>query len=584
MAAVLWLPATTAQAERPGAERLLAFVPQPASATPQPMTEEHQRGLFPAVGLPGNTADQRQWLAYHEAWLAHHRDPADPAIRRRLRLPDQAAIQVEVTDGQAAARSLQRAVAIPWRQPLLLETEHFWVVADLPHDQATQLAEELERFFAVWTQWYFPLWSQRRSWDGGTSGGAGRRPPQRRQAGPPADKHRVVALGDRQQYLAALRSEAAPVEQSVGYYAAPQRITFLLAAPSADDPSANDPVAAAVDARATLYHELTHQLLAEATDSRLRTLPGQRSGFWLAEGIACFMESLHIDSSIATVGGWEASRLQFARQYVLGSSGEVALPALRLLGQAAFQRQANLSVLYALAAADVHATVDRQPAGGRAGSDDANADPGDGWQTVLEQLADLYAVRSVGGGRATFDLPNDLVGFLKLDDQRLTPIVRDDLLNLCLARCDVTAEGLKRIPPQHQLRWLDLTGLSLQTTDVVRLAPNVSGLAQLSLEATSVNESLADWIGGAPRLRELDLSWTRVGDRTLKAVSPAAPLETLWLTGTQVSDASLERIAGWQSLRQVDLQRTPVTDEGLQRLKTLRPDLVVNPLQLLRQP
>lgn len=561
------------------AQHLMAYVPQAADATSAggrpavPAT-----GRFPASLVQPMTADQRHWLAYHQAWQAHARDPAAAEPRSLLGLPPRDAVRVTIGPGTAAAGSMARSVRVPWRQPLLVETDHFWIIADLPQTPAGQLAEDLERFHAVWTQLFFPLWNQRRHWEGGTaadSATSGRPAPRRPRPGnprspattPPPDKHWVVVLGDRQQYNAALRGEAAPVDQSVGYYAAPQRITYLLHPTAADDS-----VMAAAEAAATRYHELTHQLLAEATDSRLRTLPGERSGFWLAEGIACFMESTHIAETVATVGGWEASRLQFARHHLLGRGGPVALPALRQLGRAAFQRQADLSALYSLAAADVHATVD--------------AADGHGWYAILDQLAELYAIRGAAspGGRAaaTAALTDDLHRYLRLDDGRLTPLDRNDLLNLCLARCSLTDAAVQRVAPQHQLRWLDLTGLPLSSAAIVRLAATAGGLEQLSLEATAADDQLADWIAAANRLQELDLSWTDVGDRTLLALPADAPLETLWLTGSQVSDHAIEPIAARQQLKQIDLQQTNVSEQGLQRLRQLRPDLTINPLQLLR--
>src|SRR5690606_35041384 len=133
--------------------------------------------------------------------------------------------------------------------------------------------------------------------------------------------------------------------------------------------------------------------------------------------------------------------------------------------------------------------------------------------------------------------------YLRLDDARLTPVQRDDLTHLCLARCQVRPESLIRIAPQRSLRWLDLTGLPVEVADVTRLCPDPAGLRQLSLEATAVDDALAGWLSAAESLQELDLSWTQTGDACLANLAPATPLETLWLTGSQVSDRSLEKIA-----------------------------------------
>jgi hypothetical protein len=53
------------------------------------------------------------------------------------------------------------------------------------------------------------------------------------------------------------------------------------------------------------------------------------------------------------------------------------------------------------------------------------------------------------------------------------------------------------------------------------------------------------------------------------------------LTGSRITDASIDRIAAWRSLRRVDTQRTQVTDAGRARLARLRPDLTIDPLELV---
>lgn len=540
-----WLPLATAA-------RFIAVVPQATSAAGGDFSSAAaEQAARPPVS--GASADPL-WLEYLAAWQQHFDDPADAQARQRLGLPAAEAVAVEVGDGTGLARSLARSLRVRWSQPLRVETDHFLILADAPREAAVEIAIDLERYFAVWTQLFFPLWKDRQRWEQTSRRSAAR-------GAVMGGKLRVVVFRDPDQYAAALAAEGPAISRSTGYYSSSARLMFLRQSRSGEDSG---------EAVATRYHELTHQLLAEATESRLRVPPGERQDFWLLEGIACYMESTAIAGGLATVGGWESSRLQFARHRALVSGQMLPLRQLQSLGRQAFQRHAELAQLYAFASAYCHQLIDR--------------DDGEGLGDLLSRLAKLYQVRFAGTPLPPPAEPSDLAEYLRLDETRLTPVARDDLRDLCLARCSLQPEALRRITPQRSLNWLDLTGLSVQSADVTRLYPNPASLRQLSLEATAVDDDLADWLGGAETLEELDLSWTRVGDACLASLPATAPLETLWLTGSQISDRSLDRIAAIKSLQRVDLQRTAVTAAGRQRLRELRPDLTLDPLELVAAP
>ncbi len=540
----LWLPPTTAA-------RFIVVVPQAADAKRGDFsTTVAERAARPPVG--GKSSDSL-WLDYLAAWQHHFEDPTDRAIRQRLGLPATEAVAVEVSDGATVARGLARTVRARWNQPLRVETEHFLILADVPREAAVEIATDLERYFAVWTQLFFPLWKDRQRWDQAS----------RRQAARGTvlgAKLRVVVFRDPDQYAAALAAEGPAIGRSTGYYSSSARLMFLRQSRSGE---------ATDEALATRYHELTHQLLAEATESRLRVPPGERQDFWLLEGIACYMESTAIEGGFATVGGWESSRLQFARHRALVVGEMLPLEQLQSLGRQAFQRHSELAQLYAFASAYCHQLIDRHD--------------GEGLIDVLSRLAKLYQVRFSGAPSSNPE-QSDLVEYLRLDEARLTPVGRGNLSDLCLARCPLTSASLGRIAPQPSLQWLDLTGLPVQTADVARLCTSSATLRQLSLEATAIDDHLGPWLSEAESLQELDLSWTQAGDACVASLPATVPLETLWLTGSQVSDRSLERIAAIKSLQRVDLQRTAVTAAGRQRLRQLRPDLTLDPLELVAAP
>ncbi|HBJ35142.1 MAG TPA: hypothetical protein DDZ51_10385 [Planctomycetaceae bacterium] len=513
--------------------------------------------------VPGAQSGDQLWSGYLDAWRQHASNPADASVRQRLGLPAEEPASTKPIDSRSLVRMMPKGLQVDWVAPQGVETENFLLIADVPVEVAIQVAIDLESFYAVWSQLFFPLWKDRQRWDQSQTRTSNRPTTPR---GSPLNKMRVLVLRDTDQYQKALKAEGTQIGQSTGYYSGNLRTTFLLhSARDAQPASAGD------ESRASRYHELTHQMLAEATDTSLKVMPGERSGFWLAEGIACYMESTSIQQGYATVGGWESSRLQFARHRVLSLGESTSIDPLRLLGRVQFQRNADLPSLYAMAAAETHRIIDRNN--------------GDGLNDMISQLAKLYQIRRpTSRSNTTSDQRTpeiDLATYLKLTDESLSPSNRDDLINLCLARCDLRVETLSRITPQKNLSWLDLTALKVSAADVVRLCPQSTFLNQLSLEATAVDDALATWIAGANDIEEIDLSWTGISDAVINAVPDTAPLQTLWLTGSRISDASIDRIAAWRSLRRVDIQRTAVTDVGRARLARLRPDLIIDPLELV---
>lgn len=543
------------------AARFMTFLPQTSDAAP---TGGMAAMPVDSTRLPADASnDGSPWGEYLRTWQNHFQDPADPVPRQRLGIAKALSTEVSANLSEGLVKSFAPTLRVSWKSPIRIETDHFAILADVDSGVAEEIAIDLERFHAVWTQVFFPLWKDRGRWDQ-----AG--PPQRRDS--PRNfasaKMRVVIFRDQDQYASALASEGPAIGRSTGYYSATARITFLR-----HQPLKQLPTAEAEESRATLYHELTHQLLAEATDSKLRTMPGERSEFWLAEGIACYMESTALRDGFATVGGWESSRLQFARHRVLANGDAMPLTAIKGWGRRQFQQQNDLARNYALAAAHSHRLIDHQN--------------GDGLNEVLAQLARLYQIRQPTDLLArpkAAPVPVDLSDYLRLDDERLTAITRTDLTNLCLARCELSSDAIGRIAPQRSLVWLDLTGLPLTSADVTRLCPAASTLKQLSLEATEVDDTIATWIGGATDLRELDLSWTRTSDITLAALPDDTAIHTLWLTGSRVSDAGIAKLAAIKSLQQIDLQRTLVTDAGRQQFRSLRPDVSLDPLELVPAP
>lgn len=496
------------------------------------------------------------WRAYLRVWKAHHRDPSNPAVRRFLGLPLKGSFAATARRGRSAPRSLR------WSPGSFaqVDTPHFVIYSHAAEVPSKQIARDLEQCYWVWTQMFFPLWEASDQ----VSSALGELPvdaaPEAFLSDHPARitvrrKLRVVLFRDAAEYAQTLAGTVPGIERSTGYYDNGEQTTYLYAAEPDD--------------AATRRHEVVHQLFREATRSGLgRRIPGEDTGFWLIEGIAGYFESLYFGDQFATVGGWDASRLQFARFRMFSAGDTMPMAELRQDGRVAAQQQPNLARWYAHAIAQTHHLMD----GGNV----------DSRLAIYQQLAARYKVKTdlpkVDVDAALAGADKSLRAFLSIDDSHLAdnPVAHPPR-RLALPGCRVTAHGLGQVPPAPNLDWLDVAGLPIGNKDVVRLVPRPAVLQQLRLEATRVDAGLVDWLRQATNLRELDLSSTRVDDSVVEAVANAGQLSLLWLTGTDVTDKSIDRIARLGSLEMVDLQDTKITKVGLARLRQARPNLQVNP-------
>lgn len=511
-------------------------------------------GVFPDEALGDAASDG--WKAYLRIWESHYRDPSDPIIRRFLGLPLKESFDAKVRPGRRAPLSLRWAAG-SFDQ---VDTPHFVIYSRAAEASSKRIAKDLERCYWVWTQMFFPLWEAEKQ----VSAALGEMPAdasvQDFLKRHPARitirrKLRVVLFRDAAEYAQTLSSEVPGIERSTGYYDNGRQTIFLYAAE-------NDDVA-------TRRHEMVHQLFREATRSGLgRRIPGDDTGFWLIEGIAGYFESLYVGEQFATVGGWDSSRLQFARFRMFSGGDRMPMTELREDGRIAAQQQSNIARWYAHAIAQTHQLMD----GGNVRSR----------QAVYQQLATRYKINTdlpeVDADAAFAAADESILDFLSIDDAHFAnhPVAQPPQ-RLVLAGCKVTEKGLKRVPAAPNLVWLDLANVPIGNADVLRLAPKPSSIQQLRLEATQVDAGLVDWLRTATNLRELDLSSTRVDDSVVDAIGGAGQLSLLWLTGTEVTNESIDTIAKLGSLEMVDLQQTKITAAGIARLRAARPDLQINP-------
>ncbi|QDT09046.1 DUF1570 domain-containing protein [Planctomycetes bacterium K23_9] len=528
------------------ADRTSFFVPRDGNSVAQPIPAN---AVFADQAFGDGASDG--WKAYLRLWRAHHDDPSSEPIRQFLGLPVTGTTEAKIARGRSAPRWLQWSAG-SYQQ---VTTPHFTVYSRAEDDFSREMANDLEVCYWIWTQMFFPMW-EARAQVATNLAGLNQQDVSAYLKSQPGRitirrKMRVVLFRDSAEYQQTLGGEIPGIEQSTGFYNDDKQTIFLYAS--------ND------DDVATRRHELVHQLFREATRSKLgRAKPGDDNGFWIVEGIAGYFESLRIGTSIATVGGWDAPRLQFARYRMLVHNDLMPIGELRADGRLAAQGRADIARWYAHAIAQTHHLLDS----------------GDTKQRVAiyQLLNQRYATGAkIAGGAIDRGVEQRLRRFLSIDDKVIeaNPISHP-LSQLCLAGCEVTDETLGQIPPSPRLRWLDLSRQPISNDAIRRLAPSPESVEQLTLELTKVDPDLQNWLGQATSLRELDLSHTPMDDGVMQAISSAKFLEVLWMTGTKLTDQSIDTIAGLPKLQMVNLQQSAVTQTGLRSLKTHKPNLKVN--------
>ena len=269
------------------------------------------------------------------------------------------------------------------------------------------------------------------------------------------------------------------------------------------------------DVSATWFHEGTHQLFFETSDSAPQI--GLARNFWAVEAPALYMESLTPHAGYYTVGGFDAERLQFARFRVLSEDFYLPLEELAGLGRDDLQQHPEIRRLYSQAAGLAHFLMEVD--GGR------------------YRPAFLHFLAAVHQGR----------------DREAT-----------LAALTDTAY------PDLDRRYRDF--LNVTDADLAHSRPP-GRIAMLSLGGTAVTDAGLAHLERYPNLTWLNLAGTRITDAGLRHVAPLEDLETLYLTGTKVTDVGLGTLSGLQKLTLLDLGGTSTTDAARKRLRQALPKL-----------
>ncbi len=410
-----------------------------------------------------------------------------------------------------------------------VESPHFLLTSRATTAETIELAMKLEEFYSLWTQYFFPLWSPPGLLKSRLGGGTSPFESQR--------QIKVLLLRDRADYVEALSAEK-NIGVSVGYYDPDRQTSYFF-------PDKN--------LSATFYHELTHQLLAEATRLQVAGNIGTRGDVWLLEGIALYMESLWRGSGYWTLGGWESPRLQVARYRAVRDGFFVPWEEFSGGQLDAWKANPDIAKLYSQSAGIMHVMLDR--------ANEAEKERRKG--VVFQSLVAMYQgspdstaiLSELGGDAAQQNYEKELT----VTDAQLTDLRTDrPLQELVLAGSQLSAESWRKVTEQTSLEWLDVSFSNATSADLKAIA-KFKALERLSVEGTAVDSQLLDSLRVLPKLSELDLTGCAVDDAGLKKISRLPQLNTLWLGKTQVTDASLETLASMTRLKFVDIEDSKIT-------------------------
>lgn len=430
----------------------------------------------------------------------------------------------------------------PAKSYLLVTTPNFEIESNASEEQTRYLAQKLERWHAVWRQVFFEYWSSAAALDRWIDGKSSYRHSRK--------KFRVVFFKNKTDYLSELSRFVPGIEMSTGYYF--QRISYFY-----DDPDRS--------VEDTWRHELTHQLFRESI--KTGKAPFDDHFIWLDEGIATYFESLSDFGDYVTLGGFESSRIQYARIRTLLEKLPVSLAELSQLGREDLQQRDDIARLYSVAAGFTDMLM--------------NDDRGALEPKLTEFLKIIFAGRKIKDntfetiiGRSYAELDEQYKEFLLVDPTLIAKHLRLPLSRtvMSLPGSKIDLAGFEALGQCHNLIWIDLSNNTITADGIAKLA-GCQDVHQLFLTECQLARGALAQLAIFENLEELDLSGSSIVDPQLRELAGLKGLESLRLKATRISDKGLAVLAGMPNLKSLDLTRSRVSNAGFAKLKQRRPDL-----------
>ncbi len=505
----------------------------------QTARRRHAEFLFDQCRAAAKEGDETK--GYRLLWRTLRENPDHAEARRML---GRLAVST-INPRPIARRSNQKHGRFGWpgNSYSVVETAHFLLTSRASARETTELANKLERFYALWTQFFYPLWSP-----------PGLLQARLKGASSPFEKQRqiqVYLLKDKADYVATLGAQEANIGISVGYYNPNDAASYFYVGDGID---------------ATLYHELTHQLLAEATRLDVHDDMAKGKDFWIVEGIAIYLESLQYHQSYWTLGGWESPRVQVARYRAVRDGDWTPWNTFTAGTMQAWKENPNISKLYTQAAGVTHAILDGF--GPIASVEDRR-------ERFLKAIVSVYQgqpntddlLRILGGDQAQMQYEQCLI----VKEPQVESIATNARYReLVLTASELSTDSWSRILKTEGLEWLDLSFSNAQPADLASIRAH-NTLRRLSVEGTAMGDGIMDEVAKLKDLEELDVTGCAITNAGIARLRGHRSLKTLWLAKTQVDDDCLPILDSMPALTYVDVNETEITSSAWRTFQQQHP-------------
>lgn len=404
-----------------------------------------------------------------------------------------------------------------------LDSRHFHIESNLSAAACQELAGELEQLHDVWLQLFYPVWAKDEIIAGRFAG-------QEEIDLIRPRRFRVVLFKDRDEYLRQLSKTQKNVGVSSGIYFDEQKVSIL---------------AGGADAKkSTWFHEITHQLFQEYLEAP--TGVAKERNIWMVESVAQFMESLVLKDGCATLGGYDADSLQFARFRTRGGDFRMPLAQLTALGREPLQEHADIRRIYSQMAGLGHFFMEGRQ--------------GELRYPFLKTLLAVYQGR---------DEADTLIASLGKSVSPAADLTYEALDQQYYDFLDVTDEMIARTPPNPAIRGLSLRKTSVTDAGLAAFS-RCDKLQWVDLSLTAAGDQGVAAFPASKELTTLFLEHTRISDAGVEHTLRFPALEELYLSGSSITDDGASKLAGLKKLRILDLSGCPLTDACLPALASLK--------------
>lgn len=205
----------------------------------------------------------------------------------------------------------------------VVRTEHYVIKTNYSLERGVRLSRQLEAFYRTFYETFSGFLTTADQRQSLAKGRGGRR-------NGTSSQFEIHYFRDKDDYVKHLEKRVAQIRITTGLYLTDTGTAYFYHVPEMDE----DPTG---PASRTIFHEATHQLFSETRKNlRGRTgMVGEKSHFWIIEGIACYMESFEQRGERIILGDPDYQRFRAARYRYLHDG--YYIPLKRFAGMSAME-------------------------------------------------------------------------------------------------------------------------------------------------------------------------------------------------------------------------------------------------------